>query len=329
MPETQTNHRAAFLTYKNYLVSFSHFLTRLYPNYSVLKMRLQQIQRGNVAEPERVTKLLFNAWNTELLLNLPSSFDPDLLRLSNHWSPVQSYYAVYLALRGVIVAKMPQARGDHSTTLKTTAINLIRDQGLMPYPLNILRTNNGFEPLQNCREVNPLERPSVHDQNQQLGSLKMFLDTTWDRILEERCEDWKRGNCLRNGKVRRRLPNGKKQELMERQRPVSIFDCLYRIRLRSNYKDADIFLLGSRPDEVQEYFSSLCNITDKCLFCLEHYLEQIMGKQEFQKIIGNFAAAGNSDLLGRTPFNVLRRLGVSIQLNTPKPVIAARTAVPY
>ncbi len=328
MSENQTNHRAAFLTYKNYLVSFSYFLNRLYPDYSTLEIQLKHLQRGEVADVDRVKKLLFNAWNTELLLNLPASFNRDLLRLSNHWSPVQAYYAVYLALRALIVAKMPQARGDHATTLKTVAINLIRDQDLMPHPLNILRVKKGFQPEHACGSVNPLESPSAHDAEKQLGSFKMFLDTTWNRAIEERCEDWKKVNVLKNGKQRRRLPNGMKTEITERQRPISVFDCLYRIRLRSNYKDADIFLLGSRMDEVQEYFTSLCSITDKCLYCLEHYLEQALGKQEYQAMVGAFATAGNAMLLGKTPFNVLRRLSgdVSASVAVSRQTIAAKHA---
>ncbi|MFH1769636.1 MAG: hypothetical protein ABH833_03145, partial [Parcubacteria group bacterium] len=266
--------RASFITYRNYLLSCSHLSEYIYPDLSLLKMALKESDRYQVKNIERIKKLLFNAWNTELLLNLPSQFSKDFKKFSNHWSPVQSYYAVYLALRAFIVAKHPEAKGDHATTLKFVAINLIRDQALFPTPWNVLKHKDTYINTSNIKveTVNALENPQWNDASKLWGSYLMFVGTTHNRLCQEQCEKWKKEHPNINGTTRKKLPPGKKQEIFEWQRPVSFFDCLYRLRIRSNYKDADIFLLGAQEDEVQEYFESLCKLTNKLLFCIEHYL---------------------------------------------------------
>lgn len=48
---------------------------------------------------EEIKKLLFNSWNTEIVLALPASISTEFIKYANHWSPVQAYYALYLALQ--------------------------------------------------------------------------------------------------------------------------------------------------------------------------------------------------------------------------------------
>ena len=78
-------------------------------------------------------------------------------------------------------------------------------------------------------------------------------------------------------------------------RPTFIFDCFYRLRIRSNYQGVDIFILGSSVPETKYYFQAICNITDKTLFVLEKYLWDCLGKNTMTDIVNKYL---KSDRLG-------------------------------
>lgn len=244
-PQSQENAQFGFTTYKNYLLAISYLLD----DYSSIHGKLKDIQQKQNLDLSKIKSLLMNSWNSELLLNFPSLLNEDFLKFSNHWSPVQSYYAIYLACRALIVAKGFQAKGDHATTLEIIVSNFIQMEKLFPHPWNILFDARGYTNILNgvaLTIINCLENPYHFrsDQNKLCSSLCMFLKTTFERIIEEKCSEWKEKHPIKN-RPRKRLPPGIKQTIVNKQRKVSIFDCFYRLRIRSNYKDVDIFILGS------------------------------------------------------------------------------------
>jgi len=306
-PQSQENARFGFATYKNYLLAISYLLD----DYGSIRSKLKDVQQKQNLDLLKIKSLLMNSWNSELLLNFPSLFNEDFLKFSNHWSPVQSYYAIYLACRALIVAKSFQAKGDHATTLEIIVSNFIQMEKLFPYPWNILfdargykNTPNGITPT----TTNPLENPYHfrNDQNKLCSSFRMFLKTTFERIIEEKCSEWKEKRPIKN-RARKRLSPGIRQEIADKQRGVSIFDCFYRLRIRSNYKDVDIFILGSSAPETTKYFKSLCNITDKTLFIIENYLLKYIGKQRMEQIIDEYESADNLGIINQLEFSAVKR----------------------
>lgn len=123
-----------FVTYKNYLLGLSYLLDLIYSDYAEVVSKVKNVQPKVQANQQKVRNLLFNSWNSELLLNFPKLLKIDFLKFSNHWSPVQSYYSIYLALRALIVAKNIDAKGDHTTTLQVTASNFVQNEKLFPLP---------------------------------------------------------------------------------------------------------------------------------------------------------------------------------------------------
>jgi len=283
----QNKAKISFRTYKHYLLAYAYLLDLECPTYESIVQRTTEVQRNTNADIERIKGLLFNAWNSEMLLNLPKYLSVDFVKFSNHWSPVQSYYAIYLSLRSLMVAKNMQTHGDHTATLKDCVSNLISGQKLIPHPWNIVATTNGYENV-GCEalpEINSQEDPSLFSKN--IDKLKasacMFVRTTRDRMIEEQVRVWKVSNPLNSAKKRLKLPAGKRNEISIAVRSASIFDALYRLRLRSNYKDADMFLLGSDSTQAQIYLDALTKITDKTLMMLELYISQSMGKSVFKE----------------------------------------------
>lgn len=293
------NAQYGFTTYKNYLLALSYLIDLTFPNYSMLVNSLKNIQPRHNINEHRVRSLLLNSWNSELLLNLPNLFQEDFLKFSNHWSPVQSYYSIYLGCRALIVAKNINARGDHATTCRVVVSNLIQGENLFPQPWGILMDGQGFKNLNNYtspHSINPLENPHYfrNDPDKLWDSLCLFIRTTRYRIIEEKCQEWKDRHPTNKG-ARKRLPSGKKVKIAYSTQPTSLFDCFYRLRIRSNYKDVDIFILGSSAPETRYYFNALCNITDKTLFVIESYLCRYLGRKKIFTIINDYL---QNDTLG-------------------------------
>jgi len=302
----------SFSAYKNYLQSLSYLIKIQYPSHQKIKESISPIQRNTSVDVSKVRSLLFNSWNSEVLLNFPKFLEPDFIKFSNHWSPVQSYYAIYLSLRSLIVAKNIQANGDHTTTLQVCMANLIEGQKLFPTPWNLLASNSGCTNLPTDYtpvSVNAQENPIFFSENKDklLASACMFVRTTRERIVDERCEEWKEKNPTKTGK-RLKLPAGKRTEIDNRIRNVSVFDGLYRLRIRSNYKDVDIFILGSDLNDAQSYLRSLCNITDKTLFMLESYVLQSIGKKEFETICTEYINSISLEPITNKKMGISRRV---------------------
>lgn len=304
------NARYGFTTYTNYLMGLNYLLNKTHENHTSITALLKVVQQRTKYDSKRIKGLLMNSWNSELLLNFPHLLEDDFLKFSNHWAPVQSYYAIYLACRALIVAKGLNANGDHATTLNTL-VNFINTEKLFPNPWNILCNTNSFLNLPNNTkpgQINPLENPEhfKSDTNKLLDSLCMFLRTTRQRIIEEKCIRWKEKNPTKKG-PRKRLSPGIRKGFEKRERQTSLFDCFYRLRIRSNYKDVDIFILGSSAPEIGLYFKSLCNITDKTLFLVESYLYRYLGKQGMESIVNEYKQTYNLGLLNKLPFSVIKR----------------------
>jgi len=313
IPQNNGSATHGFSAYKNYLLGFSYLLNHQYSSYAELKNAISPIFRNTSANEERIRSLLFNSWNSEMLLNLPLFLPQDFIKFSNHWSPVQSYYAIYLSLRALIVAKNMQTSGDHAKTLQVCVSNFIEGQHLFPKPWNLLCLNEGYGNLPSgyvLPEINALENPAYFrkEENKLLANACMFVRTTRDRIIEERCEEWKEENPTKNGTVRSRLPNGQRDQIAAGVRSVSVFDAFYRLRIRSNYKDVDIFL-GSDTNDAKTYLRALCNITDKTLFMIEAYVAQAVGKAQFGKMYGEYVNSINIGIVLEGQVGIVKRAG--------------------
>jgi hypothetical protein len=303
--------RHGFTTYKNYLLSLNYLMSLIYPDYPEILAKLKNVQRNSNVDIGRVRDLLLNSWNSEVLLNFPGLLKNDFLKFSNHWSPVQSYYSIYLALRALIIAKNFDARGDHTTTLQVVVSNFIKGEKLLPLPWGLLLDNQGFQNLPedvSPRQINPLENPYYFrsDQNRLCDSLCLFLKTTRKRVIEEKCQDWKGKHPTRKG-PRKRLPAGQRKKIVQKTKAISTFDCFYRLRIRSNYKDVDIFILGSSAPETKYYFDALCNITDKTLFVIETYLYRYLGKKNMEQTISEYQQADTLGITKHLTFSVVKR----------------------
>ena len=100
--------RTSFTTYLLFLFHFVKILSKQGERQSAILKQLFQEQRSllsnirtvalGASELRRVRKMLFNAWNSEMVARLSSNLDQGLLTVTNQWKPIQAYYALYFLI---------------------------------------------------------------------------------------------------------------------------------------------------------------------------------------------------------------------------------------
>ena len=97
--------------------------------------------------------------------------------------------------------------------------------------------------------------------------------TTRSRLLAEIFND-ARGRNVKKGKQRRNLTNNEKTKIAEKLHPTSIFDFLYRIRVRSNYDDPEMYIYGQGDKSTANHYKNLLRLTADLVAVLERIIER-------------------------------------------------------
>lgn len=283
-----------FKTYLNYLDCISNHLGDVYSDparivNSVIQSRaFQSIQGGRCNDTERLAELLRNAWFTEIQMSISAQYE-EFVSYSNHWIPVQAYYATYLALRALFTSSGQEVGREHSANLKAIAEEIQRRPDLFPYPWRLLCVGNPedaspqFRNLPDNVTISPISSLTSSWRVDFWDSYGKFLKTTRQRHLLKQCEDWKSAH----GK--KRVSPTAKRQFIQNLSPTSLFNCLYRLRLRSNYADADSFLLSVQgSSEGSSFHSALRKIGWSSLLVLELLTARYLGKREFERVVDSF-----------------------------------------
>ena len=283
-----------FRTYLKYLQAFSDLSTQnaAYPESLIRGLTgsvpFKAINGGKCKDIPRLGQLLRNAWFTELQLNLPSKF-PDLVPYSIHWAGVQAYYSVYLLLRAYFYASGQDVPNKHAHTLGAIANEIRSKNAMFPSPWNAFCDDSPAQPIYGGIPVGVSMVDVSALKNYDLGSAwswhTMFLKTTRQRQLEKLVDDWKAQQ------KRRRVSPKVKAALIRNLNPTTAFACLYRLRIRSNYEDADSFLLGAlqaAPAEAEQFHGSICNIVWDAGLILEALIARHIGKKAYKEILAGF-----------------------------------------
>lgn len=123
----------------------------------------------------------------------------------------------------------------------------------------------------------------------------MFLRTTRLRQFEENAKNWKKEN------KKKRLSPKAKNYLLTRLSPTSLINCMYRLRIRSNYIDADSYLLSDISISNSEIFhNSLLAILWYVLTNIEILIRKYIGNRQFDNIVGEFIRNDSTDLSRNT-----------------------------
>jgi hypothetical protein len=98
----------------------------------------------------------------------------------------------------------------------------------------------------------------------------MMLRTTRGRLFDDAKILWAQRNRTGDGKNYQRVPAKHQNTLAARLEPTTIFNFLYRMRTRSNYHDANAFLVGiDAGDDALLFNAGIINVLRATLFVFE------------------------------------------------------------
>ncbi len=316
-----------FTVNRNYLQALAGFITTTYGRrenlYAGLKATVEatpqyhKIQRGQ-ADLDEVRRFLALAWTSEIQLHLPALMgNASMLPFANVWAPVHAYYAVFGALQAWFAANgMKGVADDHTATLKTIA-NQIEQRDLFPEPWNLLaigcpmrreRRHLNARGADCTSHIEVLSIPLPFGTDPQFWPrLGTWLRSTREARLTAREEQWKK----RAGK--QRIAPAERTKIASSVAPTSLFDCFWRMRIKSNYGTIDPYLVARISESDHRTFNeALCTLTRATVALLELFVIRRIGKAEFGKIAVDFVKQDAHNLTARMLRARLTTYGIAL-----------------
>lgn len=312
---TPSNEEIKFEVYTNYLWGLSYFLEQKYPR---LENQISSIDASKFTldqnyDAKEFQKFLNNCWNSERLLNSPTELNSGdyFIKYANHWSPVLSYYSIFLCFQALFISLGIGTILEHRSFLAKLSSLISKKKLSFIYPWDHLcwgccgQKLEAFNFTVDCNEVanfSSLSNPAFSNDEVVIAKI---LRTTRHKLELYYEEKWKRDKKILNkdGSPRKAYRKCDKQQVSDNIAKTSLLDFLYRLRIRSNYEDADIFFLGDRNDaSIKNYFSSLTSITTQLLFYVETMIKFTVGKKAFLDCISVFEKASpgySGGIIGR------------------------------
>jgi hypothetical protein len=302
-----------FQTYRHYLVNIQYFIWDAYGVGAKAYPSLTSVQTSNAAftriqrrtltskEVRSVQRSLRMAWAHETSLRLRRQQPTDVLHVLLHLALPEAYYALYHATQAYMTAARMPVPVEHIKTQNVLSTR-IASGGPFPPPWNTLYIGDPRAASHLCTfqglpqgtvlgSVNQLSTPTLA---QFYDLHAMCLKSTRQAFGEKHGIDHKRRLGLK------RLPNGFAGRHYAATSPTSLFHFMYRLRLRSNYRDADAFLEGVwSPSQATDFFDALLETVGASLLLLENMVIAYSGPQPFTRTLRAFALADTTNVQRR------------------------------
>jgi hypothetical protein len=263
-------------------------------NLNAIPFFKNKLQRNPATDKKRVKQLLYNSWNTEKLLRQTSLItDENYLRTALHWSFVQLYYSAYLNMFAFYTVKSINCR-THEAILKQFA-SLVKNSS---YPVCISFFADGemkkfeYKNLILSSETaksTPFETPQ--NSEQYAKQIATFLKTTREKkahaLKDDRQAHEKTALRTSEGKILTKYKPEHWKQITEKMGITTIFDLLYRQRIKANYQDIENLMYAN--DEIREFHHVICDLLHYLNFVHEAYIAKIAGIKEMREIVRSFS----------------------------------------
>lgn len=236
-----------FETYRFYLKCIAEYIRCTYTNWKEFAnvVRLSHIKPINIDYPDIdfAKKFLKIAWNTEFIVCNTQFKDVDTIRINNQWKPIQVYYAIYSA--GEVLAYLidgSKANG-HKKCLKKLSEFFYR-QNVAPWCFAYKgccgKSKNAHKPI---GFPDAIRIPNSNLLRRNIKPEEMIA------------------KCLKAEHLHRIDENYKKQKGVFKYKfdpgLTTLLHFLYRLRIKSNYKDVEIFLFDAPEEDIKEFSGNL------------------------------------------------------------------------
>lgn len=253
--------------------------------------RLQRSSYNDNIRPQLYRGLL----TLKAMESLPVENNSSLAQVYNYWAPVLAYYALHgIGLAAISALGMDLPKDNHRKFRAVISNNFVK--ALLPPPLNITCKGNvltndkiSFENIdkdpENIVKTHPWQSLSNSDPCDLIA--KALLTTRKAeleiRFARERKRDVKKGHKSRNLKM------AEKENIANRLHPTTVIDFFYRMRIRSNYDDPEMYIYGQPdPKVAAEHFNKYLKLT-RCLAKLfEQIIERKIGHKQWKILNDEF-----------------------------------------
>ena len=238
-----------FETYRFYLQCICDYLREKYTNWKTFGrecFRHTQTLKGMRSFDEHwIERFMKISWNTEYLLSANAG-DPELMRINNQWTPIQCYYTVYAACEAVAYALDSQKANGHHKTLRKVSDYFVRS-GLSPWDKAFKeargKKGNEHKPVNFPEHItipSNLQRRNVVPIQMIAKCLKAEHSHRIDDLWQRRC-----------GIYKYQFDPGY----------TSLLHFLYRLRIKSNYKEVDLFVTEAPEENIRSFSRSIGFLT--------------------------------------------------------------------
>lgn len=310
---TNRNPVESFRTHSNYLRAISNLVfrpssfvtTNIYENIArriAASGRIRDSVRSNF-DIDQVRTCLHSAWGTESLMLMSGKVfrEDEAIRLSNNWSAIQTYYVLYHCAQALHVAQGHLRPDSHPKTQNVFHNQWASRQGLLePWTFAF-----GSEGPSNCPsdveiDVNVHAWSNCDGDNAWNLYAKALMTTRRDDVIEKHRnarnrkrqasqrawaeEEQQRISQRRRSRRQRtfplpRLTSEEKAQLEGSTRSYSLIDYLYRLRIKTNYEDSNMFTDGPEDQyqsaDVRLAFNQIASGT---LFLYENAIKASVGR---------------------------------------------------
>ncbi len=236
-----------FETYRYYLKCIIDYLVSTYGDWQafgekILRIRIKSLGLDNL-DMDFVSRFLKIAWNTEYISCNIRFKDIDTVKINNQWKPIQIYYAIYAV--GEVLSYLVDGNkaNGHKKSLKKLSEFFVKQK---IYPWGFAFKGRRGRSKKEHYPINfpaDLKIPHSNLQRYDIQPIQMI------------------GKCLKAEHFHRIDENFKKQRGVYKYnfdpRYTTILHFLYRLRIKSNYRDVGIFLADVSECDIKEFAKNL------------------------------------------------------------------------
>ncbi|GJL55932.1 MAG: hypothetical protein NPIRA02_30640 [Nitrospirales bacterium] len=279
-PTIRDDDALRFETYRNYLFRISELIRDTHTNWGNFAVACVDATRSlrPIHEPDLkyLRRFLGIAWNTESLIQEQPT-DIELIRINNAWLPVQAYYSIYAASETIAYAVDGAYAGSHQKALRKATDFLVK---LPIKPWNLAYSGTcGRDQRQHQPKNFPFGTVPAHNLS---GTSASHLNVI--------------ATCLKAEHYNRIDAEYKRSKKFKYQYDpgyTGLLHFLYRLRILSNYRGVELFIVEGSDDDIRSFSDSLRWIVEWTLT----YFEIVLLRKFRRRVITDLA----KDFLSRNP----------------------------
>lgn len=268
----------AFDVYEHYLESIVGLIKSQYSVnfFTVIAELTLGIKQNSSISTDYIKRFLFLGWNTECLVKINDTLpDVELLRVNNQWKPIQVYYSIYSLCEATHYAITTQKLESHFNCLKAISEYLSK-KSFYPWSYS-------FTGYLGSKKINRTIKPINFSSGLIIPNSRQRQDVTDEQVLAC-CLQAEHRNKIDDYKPRR------KGALKYMYNPgyTSLLHFLYRLRIKSNYKDVGIFLAKAPNEKVTNFSKNLTSVCTCTNALMEIIIARRIGKGAIIEIMEEF-----------------------------------------